>query len=280
MIISVALRSHRHRCSRCFFTSCDPSLAESIDNCGSGPFTPWSRTNTTWTKSTARSSSNPFEGISRFILWKGIDEARYRQRHRQRAWAAWFAAGVSLFRQLQSGSIRNYATWVLAGSLLVIFVLGLVGGGTMNMLALRCFLPLAGFFVVCLLPRDSKARHSSSRWPPRLLTFFVSLGLISPAHGTPRSHFTSVDQSPWITSPGLQIRFHLGVDGINLWLVMLTALPASDRRLDLGHHDQRPHAKLSSPCCCFLNSARSASSPRLISSSFTSSGKSLSFPCI
>jgi hypothetical protein len=29
---------------------------------------------------------------------------------------------------LQSGSIRNYATWVLAGSLLVIFFIGLFGG--------------------------------------------------------------------------------------------------------------------------------------------------------
>jgi NADH-quinone oxidoreductase subunit L len=35
----------------------------------------------------------------------------------------------SLFRRLQSGSIRNYATWVLAGSLLVIFVIGMFGGG-------------------------------------------------------------------------------------------------------------------------------------------------------
>jgi NADH-quinone oxidoreductase subunit L len=34
----------------------------------------------------------------------------------------------SLLRQLQSGSIRNYATWILAGGLLVIFVLGLAGG--------------------------------------------------------------------------------------------------------------------------------------------------------
>src|SRR5205085_5056114 len=29
---------------------------------------------------------------------------------------------------------------------------------------------------------------------------------------------------PWIDSPGLHIRFHLGIDGINLWLVLLTTL--------------------------------------------------------
>jgi hypothetical protein len=33
-----------------------------------------------------------------------------------------------MLRHLQSGSIRNYATWVLAGCLLVIFVISLFGG--------------------------------------------------------------------------------------------------------------------------------------------------------
>ncbi|MGA8026356.1 MAG: NADH-quinone oxidoreductase subunit L [Bryobacteraceae bacterium] len=69
----------------------------------------------------------PLESISRYVLWKGVDEAVIDTSFVNglgrvvRGWG-------SLFRQLQSGSIRNYATWVLAGSLLVIFVLGLVGG--------------------------------------------------------------------------------------------------------------------------------------------------------
>ncbi|MBV8550815.1 MAG: NADH-quinone oxidoreductase subunit L [Acidobacteriaceae bacterium] len=70
----------------------------------------------------------PLEGISRFVLWHGVDEGVIDfgmvngMAHLVRGWG-------SLFRRMQSGSIRNYATWVLAGSLLVIFVLGLVGGG-------------------------------------------------------------------------------------------------------------------------------------------------------
>ena len=70
----------------------------------------------------------PLEGISRFVLWHGVDEGLIDfgivngLAHAVRGWGA-------LFRRMQSGSIRNYATWVLAGSLLVIFVLGLVGGG-------------------------------------------------------------------------------------------------------------------------------------------------------
>jgi NADH-quinone oxidoreductase subunit L len=69
----------------------------------------------------------PLEGISRFVLWRGIDEALIDSSlvnglgRVVRGWGA-------LFRQLQSGSIRNYATWILAGSLLVIFILGLAGG--------------------------------------------------------------------------------------------------------------------------------------------------------
>ncbi|MBV8571446.1 MAG: NADH-quinone oxidoreductase subunit L [Acidobacteriaceae bacterium] len=69
----------------------------------------------------------PLEGISRFVLWRGVDETLIDAgivgglSRTVRAWG-------SLFRRIQSGSIRNYATWVLAGSLLVIFVLSLVGG--------------------------------------------------------------------------------------------------------------------------------------------------------
>ncbi len=69
----------------------------------------------------------PLEAISRIVLWRGVDEGVIDTGlvngfgRIVRGWG-------SLFRRLQSGSIRNYAAWVLAGSLLVIFVLGLFGG--------------------------------------------------------------------------------------------------------------------------------------------------------
>ncbi len=67
----------------------------------------------------------PITAMSR-ILWTGVDESVID------------AAGVNglgrvvagwggILRHFQSGSIRNYATWVLAGSLLVIFIITLVG---------------------------------------------------------------------------------------------------------------------------------------------------------
>jgi NADH-quinone oxidoreductase subunit L len=65
--------------------------------------------------------------LSRFLLWRGVEEAII-----DNSFVNGLARAVrnfgGLLRWLQSGSIRNYATWVLAGSLLVIFVIGLAGG--------------------------------------------------------------------------------------------------------------------------------------------------------
>jgi NADH-quinone oxidoreductase subunit L len=70
----------------------------------------------------------PLQLVSRLVLWKGVDEDVI-DTFLVNGFARLIRGWGGLFRQLQSGSIRNYATWVLAGSLLVIFVLGLFGGG-------------------------------------------------------------------------------------------------------------------------------------------------------
>ena len=70
---------------------------------------------------------NPVRGISRMILWRGFDEA-FIDASLVNGLGRIVRGWGSLLRQWQSGSIRNYATWILAGSLLVIFVLGLAGG--------------------------------------------------------------------------------------------------------------------------------------------------------
>jgi NADH-quinone oxidoreductase subunit L len=70
----------------------------------------------------------PIEFVSDLLLWRGLDESVID---------SGFVTGIarvvrgwgSLFRRYQSGSIRNYAALVLAGSLLVIFVIILTGGG-------------------------------------------------------------------------------------------------------------------------------------------------------
>jgi len=92
----------------------------------------------------------------------------------------------------------------------------------MNLLAITLALPIVGFFVILFLPRESKAS-----FPVALIAsvaaFLTSLGLISPALANP-AQFSSIVNRMWIDSPGLQIRLHLGIDGINLWLVLLTTL--------------------------------------------------------
>ncbi len=90
----------------------------------------------------------------------------------------------------------------------------------MNLLAVLLLLPLAGFFLAAAAPRDSRMPFFIALGTT-LVTFFASLGLISPTNADP-THFTSVIDSRWITSPGFHIDLHMGVDGISLWLVILT----------------------------------------------------------
>ena len=92
----------------------------------------------------------------------------------------------------------------------------------MNLLAITLALPLIGFFVVLFLPRGSKAPFAIAL-TATIASFLTSLGLIGPAL-VKGGQFSSIVDKVWIDSPGLQIRFHLGIDGINLWLVLLTTL--------------------------------------------------------
>lgn len=89
-----------------------------------------------------------------------------------------------------------------------------------NILLVTLLLPLAGFLVLLVMPKDSHAANPLAR----VVTFFTAIlswGLITPALSSPAT-YTSVINVPWISSPA--IRFHLGVDGISIWLVILTTL--------------------------------------------------------
>ncbi len=83
-------------------------------------------------------------------------------------------------------------------------------------------LPAAGALVVALLPRKGHI----IQWFTLLITlatFVLSLHL--PAHfDYARRGFQFEENRPWISSPA--IRYHLGVDGLSLWLVLLTTFLA------------------------------------------------------
>ncbi|BDC52675.1 NADH-quinone oxidoreductase subunit L [Bryobacterales bacterium F-183] len=69
---------------------------------------------------------HPLEEGSRELLWKGVDAGIIDGVVNG---AGKTSAGIGgVLRRLQSGSIRNYAAWVVAGSILVIVAIGVMGG--------------------------------------------------------------------------------------------------------------------------------------------------------
>ena len=83
------------------------------------------------------------------------------------------------------------------------------------------YLPLIGAIALLFVPKD---RHEAIRWTAlvfSLLSFLASLWL--PLHFNPGTHAMQfVEKFDWI--PGIGVKYFFGVDGISLWLVMLTTL--------------------------------------------------------
>ncbi|MGB6934248.1 MAG: hypothetical protein WBD91_15845, partial [Acidobacteriaceae bacterium] len=85
------------------------------------------------------------------------------------------------------------------------------------------FLPAAGAVVVLLLPRRGRAPQVFSL----LLTLFLFvMALHLPAHFNYQQQqgFQFELNIPWITNPAIQ--YHVGVDGLSMWLVVLVSFLA------------------------------------------------------
>jgi len=90
----------------------------------------------------------------------------------------------------------------------------------MTDLTLTVLIPLAGAILVLLAPRGERTSR-----PIGIGVALVSLGqslLVLRAFDKSDGAFQMVVDRPWVSSLG--IHFHLGVDGISLWLVLLTTL--------------------------------------------------------
>jgi NADH-quinone oxidoreductase subunit M len=84
-------------------------------------------------------------------------------------------------------------------------------------------LPVVGALMMMAYGLTGKERESSFRWIAlifSLLTFALSLLLLG--DGAVADGFRFVQNTPWIGAIGA--RYHVGVDGISLWLVLLTTL--------------------------------------------------------
>ena len=94
------------------------------------------------------------------------------------------------------------------------------------LLSLVTFLPLVGaaFIIFIRGEPDVVARNSRSvaLWTS-LVTFFLSLMILWPTSIRARPASSSSRRRSWL--PGIGISYHMGVDGISLWFVLLSTLP-------------------------------------------------------
>jgi NADH-quinone oxidoreductase subunit M len=89
----------------------------------------------------------------------------------------------------------------------------------MGLLAWITLLPLFGAGLVMLVPREEEAIHRGLGLLVTIVTFLISL-LMLPQFDPSQAGFQLEVNKSWIEPLG--VRFHLGVDGISLWLVLLT----------------------------------------------------------
>jgi len=92
---------------------------------------------------------------------------------------------------------------------------------SVNLLTVVLFLPLAGFLAALFLPRTSA--EASRRWAlaVSLVTFLASLGLLAWFDRNLGGEQLAINVL-WIASP--KIHFAISVNGVSLWLVLLSTL--------------------------------------------------------
>jgi len=93
-----------------------------------------------------------------------------------------------------------------------------------NILTIITFVPLAGAILLALLPDRDRIQQWGAL-AVTLVTFVCTLHL--PFHfdySAPADSFQFQQNLSWIASPA--IRYHVGVDGLSMWLIVLTGLLA------------------------------------------------------
>ena len=92
----------------------------------------------------------------------------------------------------------------------------------MTFLDIVLFLPLIGFLLMLAIPKGNPGLSRMAALVISCVVFLVSLGLIGALSGPAPEGYAFAHDSEWITSP--PIRYHVGLDGLSLWLVLLTTL--------------------------------------------------------
>ncbi|MCH8979468.1 MAG: Fe-S-binding domain-containing protein, partial [Armatimonadetes bacterium] len=90
----------------------------------------------------------------------------------------------------------------------------------MGVLSTLIFLPLIGALILMFVPKQSAKAVKWIGLAFTAVTLFASLHVLS-LFQSGTYHFQLVESVPWI--PTLGITYKLGVDGISIWLVVLSA---------------------------------------------------------
>ena len=88
------------------------------------------------------------------------------------------------------------------------------------MVSLLVFLPVLGALYVLFVPKEQETRIRYAGLATALLTFVVSLGVLA-GFDSQTADFQFVERYTWIEDFGIQ--YYVGVDGISLFLVLLTS---------------------------------------------------------
>ena len=89
----------------------------------------------------------------------------------------------------------------------------------MPLLSIFLWLPLAGAIVLAFFPRAATTAVKGFGLAVSVATFIISLGVLR-GWDDAQAGFQFVENKPWIPQWG--INYSLGIDGISLWLVLLT----------------------------------------------------------
>ena len=115
----------------------------------------------------------------------------------------------------------------------------------------RC--PLIAFLIVLLLARRQRRREPEAGARPLVARVLrCRLAAVAPVLVAAGEQMSFVTDVQWITYPN--IRYHVGVDGVSLWLVLLSTLPDADRGADLLEVHSRSGRRSSTRSCCCSSS--------------------------
>jgi len=92
----------------------------------------------------------------------------------------------------------------------------------MSMLDVVLFLPLIGFLLLLLVPKSNPGASRMGALIISLIVFVASLTLLGPYWFAAPTGYQFQTNVPWINFP--PIRYHVGLDGLSLWLVLLSTL--------------------------------------------------------